>query len=109
MTGEWTVAAIGALLSFLFENFPWVKDWWENLPYKGWVFLGLCLAVPFAAMALVCFVGANWFACIEPFWPDAVIACVKAAALAFTSGTFVYRIQSACGVGKRLKRKKFGS
>jgi hypothetical protein len=107
MTGEWVIAAIAMLFSVLFENFPKLKDWWDAQPYKGWIFLALCLVVPFGAMALVCFAGAAWFACIEPFWPDAVIACLKAAALAFTSGTFVYRVQSAFGIGSRLKRRKF--
>ena len=72
MTPELLVALTGAVLSLLFAYFPWVKDWFDNVPsiWKPLLNAGILLVVALGLVGASClgFVDsllALWRACMK--------------------------------------------
>lgn len=65
MTADLLVAIAGAVLSFFFAYFPWIKDWFEALDprWKPLVNAGVLLAVALALVGLSCAGVVNYFTC----------------------------------------------
>ena len=72
--------AYGWIMSFVVEHFPR----WENVAprWKRLVFLGICLILPVAAMAIASAFGYYDGTFVNTYWPALV-----AGGLAFASGT----------------------
>jgi len=65
MTPELLVALTGAVLSLLFAYFPWVKDWFDNVPsiWKPLLNAGILLVVALGLVGASCLGFVDYFAC----------------------------------------------
>lgn len=105
MTQNQIVAALGVVLSFVFEFIPGVREWFDGLETKAKVALlsGLTLAIAVGALALACAGVQTGSGAVCPdlsqpqtYW-DLVVAWLTAAGAAQTAYTGVKLIKSSAG------------